>query len=180
MAIPNPTLSLFSYVVLIAFQISLKIVVQRLLLMILFGCLHSCILELSNHSRCSSQQTLISLWRMLHGADKCKLRTLLSVNTSEYKYSSLPLRRPAKANSPSLWGVLQCSYHQSFLQRHLICNHFFYEPVLSFRQDIKQSQDGTSNYLTFPPRFIFCRNNYAWVVCSLIPKSALFQNTNKC
>lgn len=52
MAIPNPTLSLFGYVVLIAFQISLQMVVHCLLLMILFGCLHSGVLELSNHSWC--------------------------------------------------------------------------------------------------------------------------------
>lgn len=36
MAIPNPTLSLFTYVVLIAFWISLQMVVHHLLLMILF------------------------------------------------------------------------------------------------------------------------------------------------
>lgn len=120
MAIPNPTLSLSTYVVLIAFQISLQMVIHHLLLMILFWCLHSYVLEQGNHSWCSGQQTLISLWRILHWVDKCKLRTLLSVNMSECQYFSLPLRRPARASSSSLWGILPCPYSQLFLERHLL------------------------------------------------------------
>lgn len=134
-------------------------VVHRLLLMILFRCLHSCVLEHSNHSWCSSQKPLIYLWRMLHRVDKCKLRTLLSVNMSEYKYSSLPLWRPAKANSSSLWGILQCPYHQPFLQKQLvICNRSYYESVLAFPSGYKTITGWYQQLRSFFfPRFIFFR-----------------------
>lgn len=86
---------------LIAFQAFLQMAVH-LLLMTLLWCLCSCVWKHRNHSWSSSQETLISLWRVLHRVDRYKLRTLLPLNMCECKYFSLAITRPEKPNKSSL------------------------------------------------------------------------------